>query len=286
MFKFFGNKSNISKTKQLPKASQPGIQVDIDDAGTKAVMKFGNAQHIGSRKNQEDSFGYSNIVSGEEISVKGVFAVLADGMGGLAHGKQISEYVVSAAKTMFEFFDCSLPFPDQMENMVRKINKEISENFNVDGRSNAGSTMAAAFVYKTRFYWACVGDSRIYLLRDGQLYQINEDHDYLNEMHAGSIYGEFTLEEAGHHPQKDSLTSYIGSQSLPYIDFNKRGFSLQKNDTIVLCSDGVYNGLNGSELVEYLSEDPQFAVDRVVKNIVKKKLPSQDNVTIMSINYN
>lgn len=284
MFLFF-SKSKKMKTRKHSRSTQPGIEVSIDDKGTKAMLKFGNAQHIGARKNQEDSFGYSNI-SGSEISEKGVLAVLADGMGGLSHGKQISDYVVSAAKAMFERLDYSMPFPKQMENIVRKINSEVSESFSKNGKSNAGSTMIVVFIYRTKLYWACVGDSRLYLLREGLLYQINEDHDYYNDMLRQVMYGEMLKEEAMIHEQKDSLTSYIGSESLPYLDYNRRGFALQKNDLLVLCSDGIYNGMSNAELVEHFQDEPQSAVDRLVKDIIKKKLPSQDNMTIMAIQYN
>jgi protein phosphatase len=284
MFPFFNRTKEKTKSKKLPKAKQPGIEVTIDGRGTRALLKFGNSQHIGDRRNQEDSFGYSSI-SGSEISEKGVLAVLADGMGGLSYGKQISEYVVSASKAMFEKLDYTMPFPEQLENIVRKINSTVCENFSSDGKSNAGSTMVAAFVYKTRLYWACVGDSRLYLLREGLLYQINEDHDYFNEMMGQVMHDDMLLEEAKNHEEKDSLTSYIGSERLPYIDLCKRGFALQKQDKLVLCSDGIYNGMSNAELVGYLKDEPQSAADRLVRNTVKNKLPSQDNMTVMVIEY-
>jgi protein phosphatase len=284
MFPFFNRTKEKTKSKKLPKAKQPGIEVTIDGRGTRALLKFGNSQHIGDRRNQEDSFGYSSI-SGSEIAEKGVLAVLADGMGGLSYGKQISEYVVSASKAMFEKLDYTMPFPEQLENIVRKINSTVCENFSSDGKSNAGSTMVAAFVYKTRLYWACVGDSRLYLLREGLLYQINEDHDYFNEMMGQVMHDDMLLEEAKNHEEKDSLTSYIGSERLPYIDLCKRGFALQKHDKLVLCSDGIYNGMSNAELVGYLKDEPQSAADRLVRNTVKNKLPSQDNMTVMVIEY-
>lgn len=284
MLQFFKKKKEKTKSKKLLKAKQPGIAVTIDDRDTMALLKFGNSQHIGDRRNQEDSFGYSST-SGSEISEKGVLAVLADGMGGLSNGKQISEYVVSASKAMFEKLDYAMPFPEQLENMVTKINSTVCENFTFDGKSNAGSTMVVAFVYKTRLYWAAVGDSRLYLLREGLLYQINEDHDFFNEMMGQVIHDDMLLEEAQKNEQKDSLTSYVGSERLPYIDLCKRGFALQKEDKLVLCSDGVYNAVSNAEMVEYLQDEPQSAADRLVRNIVKKKLPSQDNITVMVIEY-
>ena len=146
--------------------------------------------------------------------------------------------------------------------------------------------MAVVFIYKTKLFWACVGDSRIYIFRDELLHQINEDHDYFNKMLVDFMYGNIALEDAKAHSEKDALTSYIGNENLPYIDYNSRGFALHKNDTIVLCSDGVYNSIGNLELSIHLQEDPQPAAEKIVKSIVRKKIPHQDNITILAINYN
>ena len=278
-------KNRIKKTLKLPIIKQKGIDLFIDNTGTKVEIKFGNAQHIGGRLKQEDSFGYSNISDSMKISQKGVLAVLADGMGGLSYGKEISEYVVSAALSMFENLNYSQPFYIQIENIIRKINNEVSNRFSKNGKSDAGSTIVLAFIYKTKLYWASVGDSRLYLLRDGYLYQINEDHDYLNHLLEAVINGNITLTEALADPQKNSLTSFIGNEKLPYIDISLKGFSIQRGDKIILCSDGVYNSISDAEFIELLKKEPQVSADRIIRSIVSKKLNNQDNITIMIINY-
>lgn len=285
----FGMKINKKpkkiKTIRLPIFRQKGIDVAIDD-NSRFILKFGNSQHIGSRKTQEDSFGYSNISNAEEIAQRGVFAVLADGMGGLSHGKQISDYVVTAMLNMFQKLDYALPIPMQLEKIIEQINNEVSNQFSEGGKSVAGSTVVAALFFKTKLYWVSVGDSRIYLLRDGFLYQMNEDHDYLNQLLGDCIRENIDLSDVLCDPQKDSLTSYIGNEKLPLIDANQKGFSLQKGDQIILCSDGVYNGITNAEMIECLKEDPQAAAEKIIRNVVHRKISSQDNSTVMIINYN
>lgn len=264
---------------------QKGINVKLDDENI-VNLKFGNAQSVGSREYQEDSFGYSNISSGEAIALRGVLAILADGMGGLSNGKQVSEYIVFAIKTVFENFDTSVGFASQLENMIMNINDKVYDEFSSDGKSEAGSTVVVAYIDKTKLYWLCVGDSRLYLLRDSMLYQVNEDHDYLNQLFSDVMHSEMAKDNALLDPQKDSLSSFIGNGHLSFVDVNTKGFSLQKGDVLVLCSDGVYNSISNAEMIEYLEFDPQVAADKIVKKVLAKKMEGQDNLTIMIINYN
>lgn len=277
------------KTKEITKLKskellQKGISLNIDGEHY-VTLRFGNAQHQGARDYQEDSFGYSDITSGEQVSNKGILAVLADGMGGLTNGKAVSDYVVSSAKSMFEKLDYQSKFPSQLINIITQVNEKICSEFSDSGKSGAGSTVVIVFVYKTKLYWASVGDSRLYLYRAGQLFQINEDHDYLNKLLGDAIYGNLSLKQAFSDPQKDALNSYIGHESLPAIDHCERGMSLQKKDVLLLCSDGVYNGMSDSEIVDLLDYDPQVAAGKIVKSVLSKKVNGQDNLTAMVINY-
>lgn len=279
----FGRKS-ISKTIRILKIREEPITVDFGDM--KVNYKVGNAQHIGKRKTQEDYFGFSDITSSEKISRKGICAVLADGMGGLSNGREISEYVVSTTLALFENLDYRLSICTQLEAIAKKLNEEISKEFSENGKSQAGSTLVAAVIYKDKLFWVSVGDSRIYLFRNGYLYQLNEDHNYKNELLKDYIEGTATLNSAFDSPQKDSLTSYIGNPNKQCIDANKISFSLQKEDKIMLCTDGVYNTLSDFELIKRLKEEPQLASEKIANDVLSKKLSSQDNLTVMIINFN
>jgi protein phosphatase len=141
-------------------------------------------------------------------------------------------------------------------------------------------------IYKDKLFWACVGDSRIYLFRNGYLYQLNEDHDYKNKLLKEYIDGFGTLDAAFSDPQRDSLTSYIGNPDMPFIDTNKLSFSLQKGDKVMLCSDGIYNSVSNFELIKRLKDDPQLASERIAQDVLDKKISTQDNLTVMIINFN
>jgi len=277
-------KRHAGKTIQAAGERQQGVRLSLD--GGALTVKTGNCSHWGEREYQEDSFGFSDIVDSGAVSDKGILAVLGDGMGGLANGRAISEYTVSSFIKMFEVVDYDAPFEPQMMIIAEKINDEVCKNFSIGGKSGAGSTLVAAFVYKLRLYWLCVGDSRLYLLRGGLLYPVNEDHDYANQLLAEYLRGRLGLESIQADPQKDSLTSYIGNEKLPFIDSNPRGFPICRDDTIVLCSDGVYNSLSEARIIEALeANDPQRACEDVARQVLDCGVPGQDNLTIMAIKF-
>jgi serine/threonine protein phosphatase PrpC len=276
--------NKLGKKIHILKIRQQSVAVDFGDM--KVSYMTGNAQHIGKRKTQEDYFGFSDLSSSEKKSRKGICAVLADGMGGLSNGRQISEYVVSSTLALFDNLDYTLSICTQLKAIINKINEQVCREFSQDGKSKAGSTFSTVVLYKDKLFWACVGDSRIYLFRNGYLYQLNEDHDYKNKLLKDYINGTGRLDAAHDDPQKDSLTSFIGNPDMQFIDANRLSFSLQKDDKIMLCSDGIYNALSDFELIKRLKEQPQLACEKIAQDVLNKKISSQDNLTVMIINFN
>ena len=247
-------------------------------------IKFGNCSHQGDREYQEDSFGFSNIIDSDIVNEKGFAAVLADGMGGLANGREISEYAVTSFIGMFNALDYAIPFHSQLESIVEKINESAIEKFSIGGAVMAGSTLAAVFVYNAELYWICVGDSRLYLMRNGRLHAVNEDHDYFNQLLPEYMSDCLNIDEIMADMQRDNLTSYIGNNKLPYIDANRIGFPLKNGDMLVLCSDGVYGNITGAEIIDILrSDEPQTACERIVQAVLNKNTAGQDNLTVIII---
>jgi len=248
------------------------------------VVCIGNAQHQGARSYQEDSFGFSDI-SESASSKKGVLAVLADGMGGLKNGKAVSDAVVS---TLLEWFDsersvCSSG--TDLKNAVSAINQKICDIYCKDGKVESGSTIVSALINNGFLHWLCIGDSRLYLKRNQHIYQINEDHDFLNQMLSEVISGEKTLGEAYSNKQKDSLVGCIGKRDLDSFDYSKKGYRLEDGDILILCSDGIYNALSHSELNMNISTDAMTSCENIIKLVASKNLPNQDNNTIIIISY-
>lgn len=280
-------RTSIGKTITISIHNAKNIHsANSEEGNSNVIFRFGNAQHIGKRSSQQDSFGYSNLVSEEIIKQYGILAVLADGMGGLSDGKQVSDYAVNAMLTMFTETDGSTFCPENLLVMAESLNDRVNEAFPAEGNVQAGSTLIAAHIYGDSLNWISIGDSRIYLYRNSMLYQLNEEHNYLSDLLKSHITTGLPLKEAKTDPQKSALTSYIGSPSIKRVDQSIRPLRIIPGDRIVLCSDGIYNALNNFELISNIEYEPQEAAERIVDLALDKKNPDQDNLTIMIIEYN
>lgn len=245
---------------------------------------LGYAQHQGKRNYQEDSFGFSNI-SGNTAMQKGVLAVLADGMGGLANGKNVSETVVSSLLEWFNTKPDTETTGEHLKFVTSQMNQRICDIYCADGRVNAGSTAVEAVIKDGVLHWLCVGDSRLYLKRNGRIFQFNEDHDYLNELLGDAGNHSEGVKSAFENPQKDSLVGCIGNRSFHNFDYSKRGYPLCDGDILVLCSDGVYNALTKDELTSLITENAIESSNNIIFAVNAKNLPGQDNNTVIVMAY-
>lgn len=241
----------------------------------------GNAQHIGSRETQQDDFGFTDLDDRDFTAHAGVLAVLTDGMGGLAMGAEASRL---AKRTMLDEYQAKAAkeaVPQALERALRAANNavfQIARKAGLEG--DVGTTMVAAVVRGADLYWVSVGDSRIYLCRDGQLTQLTTDHVYSRQLAGEVAKGRMSKEEAAGHPDRDALTSFLGLEEIEEIDRNVRSFPLQPGDRILLCSDGLYRALSAEEIAERLADDPQNAAESLVERAVSKERRYQDNLTV------
>lgn len=249
-------------------------------------LQFGNTQHQGARNYQEDYFGFSNT-SPEVIEERGVLALLCDGMGGLKGGRETAVETVSDILAIFNSSDFKHDFYNNMSQAVLATNSKIFSKYN-SAKINTGCTLVSAYIHKNKLYWACVGDSRIYLARNGQMYALNEDHDYLNQLLDKHIGERLAMQKILSDPQKDSLTSFIGcTPNKLKVDISQTGFELQDNDTLIICSDGIYNSISECEMLRYITDNSaDRACEQIVSDIVLKAKPGQDNMTVMLIKIN
>ncbi len=276
------NKVNVQEFSEIP-SSEVGIELKLT-SGASMYINTGNSQDQGARPYQEDSFGYSNIIDSDILSNKGMLAILSDGMGGLANGKSVADYVVQASIAMFDSINPQADISEQLMNIVRYINNSVCEQYAADGSSKAGATMVFAYIFKNRIYWITVGDSRLYCYRNGNLLQMNEDHDYKNQLYREYINEGGNLQDVEQDGQKDSLVCFIGKREIPYVDVSIKGYKIKPNDTFILCSDGIYNGISEDAMKDILSNnDAQNASDKIVANVLSSRFPGQDNMTIMVI---
>ena len=241
----------------------------------------GNAQHIGTRREQQDDFGFSDLDDCNFISHGGVLAIVADGMGGLAMGRDASRV---AKHTMLRQYEAKAPEESIAAALRRALGAanhsvlELARQVGHEGE--VGTTLAAAVVRDQELYWVSVGDSRIYLYRQGELFPLSTDHDYGRELARMAEAGKITWEEASSDPNRRALTSYLGAPQLLEVDWNDEPELLEPGDSVLLCSDGLYGSLTESEMADLLETHPQEAAELLVEAAMRKNRAHQDNLTV------
>ncbi|HWD69988.1 MAG TPA: Stp1/IreP family PP2C-type Ser/Thr phosphatase [Solirubrobacteraceae bacterium] len=178
--------------------------------------------------------------------------VVADGMGGAQAGEVASQMVV-------EEFSAGLPEDGSPEErlsvVIQKANQEIHARSRSDAASaGMGTTVTAAYLDEDAVVLAHVGDSRGYLLRDGELSRLTEDHSLVEELLRG---GKLTEEEALEHPQRSVITRALGIE--PIVEIDTWTYPLHSGDVVLLCSDGLTSMLSEQRVQEVLVEGPDLA---------------------------
>lgn len=235
----------------------------------------------GTREFQQDDYYLSTVTNTH--NKHRIFAVVCDGMGGMTDGDKASRIAV---KTI------AMAYDKIHTNEIIDYNRFLTEetilcNKLVNNMENgAGTTMTSLIIEDNKLYWCSVGDSRIYIKRDNDLYLITRDHNYYLLLKAMVDKGEITLRNAKDNPQRESLISYIGMDNIEIMDSNNIPYYLKDNDVILLCSDGVTKTLDKNELFQCMyDKDAYSIVENIIENINKKELHSQDNATLIVIKY-
>ena len=248
-----------------------------------AKMRIGNVHHIGARQTQQDSFGVSDVYDEQLCTDKGMLAVVADGMGGLSDGGEISARITGYMLRNFIEKKWTEP-ADALLEMTIGVNDEVmqyQQTKSVDG----GSTLAVVAVKGYSLLFISVGDSRIYLHRGGMLFQMNREHNYASVLDEKAARGDISFEDAQSDPQREALTSFIGIEMLSLIDRNIRPLQMMAGDKVVIMTDGVFRTLTEAEIQSALSLDAHRAAARIEKEITAKKNIKQDNYTAIILEF-
>lgn len=278
-------RKNIFKNKTIQKTKKIKT-IKIEHSFSNTELYFSNAQHIGKREEQQDSFAISDFKDERLSREKGVFFVVADGMGGLDNGREASNIVVESMMKYFVEKPFISPIPIELRNMVENSNEKLLDYFQTSGNGNSGSTVVAIVIKDSQLFWISLGDSRIYLYRQNAIYTFNRDHNYGLELANKVIEGRMNSDEALNHPDRKALISYMGISELKHIDQNIKPFKLMHGDKILLCSDGIYGSLDEEEIIEVLNGNTNCEAEELKEKVLKKDLNDQDNMTAVVIVFN
>lgn len=261
-------RSRKNKPVQEPVTQRPIPQQSI----TLPVLEVYNLQGVGSRSEQQDAFVISNL---NNYDKDGLLMILCDGMGGMAEGKTIATETASNLLNKFPWKDNS-----EVLSWIKEWSRQVYRQF----RGQGGTTLVAAFVKDQTLNFWCVGDSDLYLLREGALYALHLSQDYRSELVVRSLDGAFPVEEAFLNKQAKALTEYIGKEDVRCAS-TRIPFKLQPEDTLMLSSDGISDTLSLNQLREAMALGAQMACDRLEEEILLVGNHSQDNYTAIILKY-
>jgi PPM family protein phosphatase len=203
-----------------------------------------------------------------------LFAI-ADGMGGARAGEVASSIAAAAVQAGEVDGDGK----DRVAALIQAANRNVYERSSSDAEvAGMGTTMTIALVEDATVTFGHVGDSRAYVLRDGSLEQLTDDHSLVAELVRG---GKLSAEEAEHHPQRSVITRALGTD--PDVDVDTFSGDAREGDVFVLCSDGLTDMVADEEIGEVLSER-RGSLDEAAKELVHRanKAGGQDNITVIA----
>jgi len=204
-----------------------------------------------------------------------LFAV-ADGMGGHRGGNVASALTIEAIREAAPTWD---PSGDPLVQAVRRANRVVHERAAGDHNLRGmGTTVTVLQTSGAAAVIAHVGDSRAYLLRDGDLRQLTHDHTLVQQM---VDEGKISQEEAGVHPARNIITRSLGVDE--DVDVDEQRLDLRPGDRVLLCSDGLTGMLEADEIGQVMRDerDPQAAADTLVDLAVERG--GDDNVTTVVV---
>lgn len=229
-------------------------------------MEIGAASDVGKiRRINEDSLGY-----------KGNLFVIADGMGGHNAGEIASALAVEEIlRRDAEGSDFAAALP----GILNQANQVILAYAGQDpGYQGMGTTVAVLKVEENRAWVAHVGDSRVYLWRDGKLSRITRDYSMVEELVSK---GTITREEAGHHPHRHVLTKALGVPG--EVEAEITDITIAAGDRILMCTDGLTSMLTDEEIAVFLEQNasPQKIADLLVQEANRKG--GHDNISVIVV---
>ncbi|MEK0178403.1 PP2C family protein-serine/threonine phosphatase [Microcoleus anatoxicus] len=236
-----------------------------------------------SRLQNEDSYGIRQMqLSNSETLILGV---VADGMGGMSQGEVASKLAVQTAleEPIPAEFNTIEQKAAWLVSLVQKANESVATQVR-DG----GTTLSITLAVGRDLAIAHVGDSRIYLLRQGEMRQLSEDHSLVAMLVAS---GQISQAESLDHPDRNVLTKSIGSkrrlsdgyvQQLSRSDQNL-SLALENGDILLLCSDGVWDLVSNAEIAQFFTHNKtlQTAVDEVINCVLQRG--ASDNATLLAL---
>jgi serine/threonine protein phosphatase PrpC len=228
-------------------------------------VKYGVSTHPGrKRRHNEDAY----------VIEPPLFAV-ADGMGGAKAGEVASGLAAAALK------EADRDGPDaetRVTELIQEANRRVFRRATEDREAaGMGTTMTIALVDGERVVFGHVGDSRAYLIRDGTIEQLTDDHSLVAELVRS---GRLTPEEAETHPQRSVITRAVGTE--PDVDVDTFSIEPAPGDLFLICSDGLTDMVDDQTIFQAIEKHRGNLEDAAKALVVAaNRVGGEDNITVV-----
>lgn len=228
------------------------------------------------RELNEDSVRFVQPESPFELAYKGVMVVVCDGMGGHAGGEVASKLGVETIGDTY--MNSKLATASALRESFLLANAAIFNKAKRDSSLHGMGTTGTALVLRgAQAFYAHVGDSRLYLVRNGDIYQMSEDHSMVMEM---VRRGTLSAAEARNHPQSNIILRALGTQPQVEVSLWDEPFPLRAGDRWVLCSDGLSDLVEDGEIQKAASQTDIDAMGDSLIALARSR-GGHDNVSVV-----
>jgi serine/threonine protein phosphatase PrpC len=203
--------------------------------------------------------------------------VLADGMGGAQAGEVASQTAVGVFSAEGGLPDGPGTYEERLAALVARANVSVYSQAQSDDQfAGMGTTLTVAYVGEDDLAIAHVGDSRFYVLRDGELTQLTDDHSLVGEL---VRRGQISAEEAEDHPQRSIITRALGIEGEVVVDHFS--WPVRDGDVFLLCSDGLTGMVPDARVAAIIAGAPSLAVAAQQLVHAANEAGGRDNITVI-----
>lgn len=228
----------------------------IDKNDTKLTIDYGNRTHPGGRKENEDYLSAFLDDEGEMYCF-----VIADGLGGHMGGRNASQLAVESILNSLKSIDRKNA-GEWLYNTLQEAHHVIRRASKEDALTrNMRTTCVAMIILSKTAYWASVGDSRIYIIRNNAILHRSKDHSVVQLL---LDMGEIKPNDVRGHPDRNRVLRTLGMDEEMEPTINSDGLLLQSGDCILLCTDGFWEYLTDAAIAEIIHKNLNVHAQRLL----------------------
>jgi protein phosphatase len=227
------------------------------------------------RERNEDYYCYFEPEDEEAFRARGRLLVVADGMGGHEGGQVASGIAVEVVRQTWSTAsgdpsDVLIAALSNAHNAILEYSREHTE------LAGMGTTCTAAAVIGDLLYYGHVGDTRLYLIHNGEIRRLTRDQSLVQHLVDSGAISE---EEAAEHPDRNVLLSALGMKGAVSMDVPDEGIPIEPGDTLLVSTDGLHGLVNDAELLDAVTRyEPRAACQELVR--LAKERGGPDNITL------